>query len=68
MLDESLARGSKSTPGRTNGKGKMLEEPESPVLKRRKVSTAAKSGGALNRVKSALDVLKLGRSGYGYGQ
>ena len=57
MLDESVARGSKTTPGRTNGKGRMLEEPESPVPKRRKVSASAKSGGALDRVKSALDVL-----------
>lgn len=57
MLDESVASGSKTTPGRTNGKGRMLEEPESPVPKRRKVSATGKSGGALDRVKSALDVL-----------
>jgi hypothetical protein len=57
MLDESVASGSKTTPGRTNGKGRLLEEPESPVPKRRKVSTTGKSGGALDRVKSALDVL-----------
>jgi len=56
MLDESVASGSKTAPGRTNGKGRLLEEPESPVPKRRKVSTVGKSG-ALDRVKSALDVL-----------
>ena len=56
MLDESVASGSKTAPGRTNGKGRLLEEPESPVPKRRKVSSAGKSG-ALDRVKSALDVL-----------
>ena len=57
MLDESVASGSKTTPSRTNGKGRLLEEPESPVPKRRKVSATGKSGGALDRVKSALDVL-----------
>ncbi|KIM38737.1 hypothetical protein M413DRAFT_241268 [Hebeloma cylindrosporum] len=57
MLDESVASGSQPAPGRTNGKGRMLEEPESPVPKRRKVSATGKSGGALDRVKSALDVL-----------
>ncbi|CAA7259434.1 unnamed protein product [Cyclocybe aegerita] len=77
MMDDSPSaggngdgRGGRGGQGKTNGRRRMLEEPESPVPKRRRVSTdksaasvgagtsAVRAGGArLDRVRSALDVL-----------
>ncbi|KDR84420.1 hypothetical protein GALMADRAFT_712251 [Galerina marginata CBS 339.88] len=63
MMDDE-GRGGIKPRGKTNGKGRALEEPESPMPKRRKISSAGKQaasgsnmGNSLNRVKSALDVL-----------